>query len=168
MAATITMLQCTGASAGTETTSDYWNLMSTDAVDTSGTEYQSNRISVPDAGTNYSFERWVRFQFTGTFNAIENLKCYHSAGSLSDGNLELNAGETDTGVTPTDTDSAVATTALASWDAEGEAIDVTPAAGISSDGDKSDYLVLQLDVPSTVTTPGDIGAQTMTIMYDES
>ena len=103
-----------------------------------------------------------------TFNAIENVKAYRSAGTLSDVALDLLAGETDTGVTPVNTASTVATTTLTSWDESSEAIDITPAAGISSDGDKTDYLVTQLKVPSTVTTAGDIGSQTITFSYDES
>jgi hypothetical protein len=33
---------------------------------------------------------------------------------------------------------------------------------------KTKYAVVQLKVPSTVVTPGGIGAQTITFVYDES
>ena len=170
MAATCNLKVCTGSSAGTESADDAsnWNLMSTDAYDSSGTDYQTNKISVPSAGTNYSYERWMRLEFTGTFNLIENIKAWRSAGTLSDAALGLYAGETDTGATPVNTVSSVATTALSGWDSEGEAIDITPTAGIDESGEKTDYLVVQLRVPSTVTTPGDIGSQTITFSYDES
>lgn len=170
MAATCNLKICTGEDAGIESAGDAsnWNLMSTDAYDSSGTDYQTNKISVPSSGTNYSYERWMRLEFTGTFNLIENVKAWHSSGTLSDVNLGLKAGETDTGVTPVNTESSVATTALGSWDAEGEAIDITPTADIDTSGDETDYLVTQLVVPSTVTTPGDIGSQTITFSYDES
>lgn len=159
----------TGTDAGTESPAGdatNWNLMSTDAYDSTGTTYQSNPIVVPDSGTAYSYERWMKVEFTGTFNSITNVKAWKSAGTLSDGNLSINAGETATGVTPTDSASSVATSAIPTT--EGTAIDITPSGGISSDGDKTDFLVAQLVVPSTVTTPGDIGTQTLTIQYDES
>ena len=168
MSATATVMVCTGTSAGTETSASNLNLMSTDAYDSTGTDYQSHKIRIQDSGTNYSYERWFRVKYTGTFNAIENVKVWHSAGSLSDGNLDLKAGETDTGATPTDSQSTIATTTLTSWDTEAEAIDITPSGGISNDGDETDYCVIQLEVPDTVTTTGDIGSQTITIQYDES
>jgi hypothetical protein len=170
MGATSNLKVCTGTDAGTESSgdADNWNLMSTDEYDSTGTEYQTDKISVPSSGTNYSYERWLRLEFTGTFNLIENVKAWHSAGSLSDGNLDLLAGETDTGVTPVNTGSTIATTTLTGWDSEGEAIDITPTADIDTSGDETDYLVVQLEVPDTVTTPGDIGSQTITFSYDES
>lgn len=170
MAATCNLKVCTGASAGTESAGDAtnWNLMSSDAYDSTGTLYQINKIAVPSTGTNYSFERWLRLEFTGTFNEIENVKGWKSSGTLSDAALDLLAGETDTGVTPIDTVSSIATTTVTGWDSEGEAIDITPSGGIDTFGDKTDYLVVQLKVPNTVTTPGDIGTQTITFSYDES
>lgn len=169
MAATANLKICTGTDAGTESPAGdatNWNLMSTDAYDSTGTDYQSNPISVPTSGTNYSYERWMRLEFTGTFNNITNVKVWKSAGTLSDGNLVLYSGETDTGVTPVNTDSSVATSAIPTT--EGGATDITPAAGIDASGEKTDYFVVQLDVPDTVTTPGDIGSQTLTFQYDES
>ena len=172
MAATVELKIYTGTNAGTENPASgdatNWNLMSTDAYDSTGTDYQTNRIQVPSSGTNYSYERWMRLRFSGTFNLIDNIKAWHSAGTLSDANLDLLAGVTDTGATPTDSQSSVATTTLTGWDSEGEALDLTPSGGISSSPGYSKYLVVQLEVPSTVTTPGDIGTQTITFQYDES
>jgi len=170
MAATREVKVYTGTDAGTESPAGdatNLNLMSTDAYDSTGTDYQTNKITVPSSGTNYSYERWVRIYFSGTFNEIENILVWHSAGSLSDGNLDLNAGVSATGVTPVNTVSSVATTTLTSWDAQGEALDISPASNLTSAG-YSKYFVMQLEVPSTVTTPGDIGSQTITFSYDES
>lgn len=165
MSATVTLKQCTGTNAGTETTQTNWNLLSTDITDT-GILYQTNRILVPTAGTTYSYERWLRFEFTGVFNLIENIKCWKSAGTLSDGNLSIKAGETDTGVTPIDSASSVATSLIPT--SEGTAIDISPTNPIDTSGEKTDYFVSQLNVPSTVTTPGDISPITLTTQYDES
>lgn len=157
-----------GTSPGTEYPSSgsagNCNYMSIDDADETGTEYQSNPVSVPSSGTNYSYERWMRAKFSGTFNQIDNMKIWHDAGTLSDANLNLKAGVGTTYATPVNTASSVATTTLTGWDTEGEALNITnvlTAAGYSK------YLVQQLVVPSTVTTPGDIGSQTIKMRYDE-
>jgi len=173
MAATVELKIYTGTDAANENPASgdasNWNLMNTDSYDSTGTDYQlaANRIPVPSSGTNYSYERWMRLKFSGTFNEITNIKFYHSAGTLSDANLDLLAGATTTAATPTNAASTIATTTLSSWDSEDEAIDITPSGGITTTG-YSNYAVVQLKVPSTVTTPGDIGTQTITFMYDES
>ena len=159
----------TGTDAGTEAPAGdatNWNLMSTDAYDTTGSAYQAAPITILSSGTARSYERWLKVEFTGTFNAITNVKTWKSAGTLSDEGLSLFVGETDTGVTPVSTDSSVATTAMPTT--EGNAIDITPSGGIDTDGDKTDFLVVQLDATDAVTTPGDIGTITLSIQYDES
>lgn len=169
MAATVELKIYTGTDAGTENPAGdatNWNLQSIDAYDSTGTDYQTNKITVPVSGSNYSYERHMRLKYTGTFNAITNVLYWKSAGTLSDGALILTAGETTTGTTPVDTNSTIATAAIPTT--EGSAIDITPAGGISSSGDFTDYAVVQLEVPSTVVTPGDIGSQTITFQYDES
>ena len=170
MVALCEMKVCTGSSAGTEAPvgdATNWNLMSTDAYDSTGTSYQTNRITVPSVGTTYSYERWLRLKFSSTFNLIENIKFYKSAGTLSDAALDLTAGVSTSGVTPVNTVSSVATTIGTGWDSLGEALDITPAGGITTTGETK-YGVIQLKVPYTVVTPGDIGSQTITFVYDES
>lgn len=171
MVATPLLKVFTGTDAGTMNPSadgdaTNWNLMSTDAYDSSGVLYQSNPVVVPSSGTSYSFERWMRVRFDGTFNLVDNVIVWKNAGTLSDGNLSINAGETSTGVTPVDSASSVASAVLP--ETEGTALDITPSSPISTSGDFTDYLVAQLVVPSTVTTPGDIGSQTLRFQYDES
>lgn len=169
MAATVEIKTYTGASAATESPagdSTNWNLQTVDAYDSTGTDYQTNKISVPTSGSAFSYERWLRAKFTGTFNTITNLIYWKSAGTLSDAALVITAGESATGVTPVVTDSTIATAAIPT--VEGSAIDITPAGGISTSGDFSDYAIIQLEAPSTVVTPGDIGTQTLTFQYDEA
>ena len=171
MTATALFKIYTGTDAGTmspETTGDgtNWNLMSTDAYDSTGTDYQDNPITVLESGTAYSYERWMKVRFDGTFNAIENVIAWKSAGTYSDAGISINAGETDTGATPVDTSSSIATAAIPTT--EETAIDITPSGGIEDDGDFTDFLVAQLVVADTTTTPGDIGEQTLTVQYDES
>lgn len=169
MAATVELKTYSGTNAATEDPvgdSTNWNLQSVDAYDSTGTDYQTNKITVPAAGSTYSYERWLRLEFTGTFNAITNVLYWKSAGSFSDAALIITAGEATAGVTPVITNSTIATAAIPT--VEGSAIDITPAGGISNSGDFTDYAVIQLEVPSTVVTPGDIGSQTITFQYDES
>jgi hypothetical protein len=174
MAATVQLKIYTGASAGTESPvgdAGNWNLMNQDLYDTTGTAYQAaaNRITVPAADTAYSYERWMRLKCTGTFNSITNVLFYRSAGSLSDANLDLMAGVTATAATAVNTISGKALSTKEEWDTSGEALDITPAAGeITTATTYSKYAVVQLVAPSTVTTPGDIGSQTITFSYDES
>lgn len=167
MAATAEVKVYTGTTATVESPSGdagNLNLMSTDTYDSTGSGYESATITVPTTGTAYSYERWLRIEYTGTFNSITNVKFWKSAGSLSDGNLTLNAGETSSAATPTDGSSSLATSAIPT--AVGSAIDISTT--ITSSGDYTDYGILQLAVPTNVTTPGDIGSQTITFQYDES
>lgn len=170
MAATLELKIYTGTGATNETPSgdaDNWNLMSSDAYDSTGTDYQTNRIQVPSSGTSYSYERWMRIKFSGSFSNITNVKFYHSGGSLSDANLDLLAGSTTSATTPVSSASSLATTTLSAWDESAEAINLTSGGAITTTG-YCDYAVVQLEVPSSVTTPGDIGTQTLKFLYDES
>jgi len=172
MTATTEWKVYTGTNAGTEnpTTGSASNLnfMSVDDYDDTGTDYQTNTILIPDSGSNYSYERWFRIKFTGTFNSITNCRFFRSAGATLPTGVDLLAGSTETPATPVDTASTIATTTLSSWDELTEAISIQPSAGISNDGDYSAYGVLQLKVDSTTTQTGDIGDQTITVVYDES
>jgi len=144
------------------------NLMSIDAYDSDGTQYTQYPIAVPQSGTNYSYERWVRLKFSGTFNQIDNIKLWLDSWSKSDSNLELYGGVTDTFSDPVNTQSSVATTPSANWTGVSNAFDITPSGGITSSPGYSKYFVMQLAVPSTVTTPGDVGTMVIKVQYDES
>lgn len=169
MAATCIWKVYTGTNAGTENpvssgdSAQTLNLIGADAYD-SGTLYTTYPISVPSSGTNYSYERWVRAHFSGTFSKIDNIKFWKSAGTLSDSNLVVNAGITTSGATPVNTASSIATSPIPTD--VSSALDPTPTGGLNGPG-YTKYIVMQLAVPSTVTTPGDIGSQTVTLRYDE-
>jgi len=169
MVATFEWKVYTGTDAATEhpTTGSatHLNFHNDDSYGTS-TDYQTRQIVVPETGTNYSFERWLRGRWSDTFNLIENILFWRSAGTLSDVNLSIYAGVNSTGVTPVDTESTIATAEVPTT--EGTALDLTPSGGITTSPGYSEYSVMQLRVPDTVTTPGDIGVQTFTLQYDES
>jgi len=173
MTATIQMKVCVGSAAVNEYplsgAAANWNLSFNNTYDDLSTNYcdGTNRIPIPSSGTQYSFERWIRWVFTGTFTTITNVKAYISAWTPSCSEIDIKGGESATGVTAVRTASTIATTTKTSWDATGEAINITPAAGIDASGEKTDYLVVQLVVPSTAIT-GDIGTATLTLQYDET
>jgi hypothetical protein len=167
MAATADLKAYTGTGAATETAAGNWNLMSIDSYDTSGVQYRSERVQTPTTGSAYSYERWLRLKFSGSFTSISDLKVYHSAGTLSDANFDLLAGTTTSAATPITTASAVATTTLTGWDSVGEAINISVGGAIIAPG-YSNYLVIQFKVTSSATTSGDIGNHTLYFMWTES
>lgn len=145
------------------------NLLLADVYDSGGTAYAANPVTVPAAGSNYSFERVTRLFWTGTYNEITNQKFWKSSGALSDAALKITAAATGTWA-PAAQISGVSTFATAAIPTtSGTALDITPAAGSSYPAaGYSKYVVTQLVVPSTVTTPGDIGSQLVTGQWDET
>ena len=164
MTATATMYVYTGATAATEAASTYLSLMSTDAADSGGTDYQSNKITIPTSGNDYSYERWFRVKFTDTFNEIENCKFYLSAGAATGTGWAITANYSDSAVTPIDTNSTIATSNIPT--VVGSAIAIQNGTMTSAD-DYTKYAVMQLDVDDTAG-PGDITTGTVTVQYDES
>jgi len=162
MAATVTWYDYTSTNGATETATTNANFLSIDAHDT-GTSYQTNKISVPPTGTTYSFERIIRAKWTDTYNTIDTVKFWKSGGTPPT-NVSINAAESATATTPTDSASSVATSAVP--ETEGAALSITTSG--SSPNVVTYYIYLQLVVPSTVTTPGDIATQTYTLKYFES
>jgi len=164
MTATATMYVYTGATAATEAASTYLSLMSTDAEDSGGTDYQSNKITIPTSGNDYSYERWFRIKFTSTFNEIENCKFYLSAGAATGTGWAITANYSDSAVTPIDTNSTIATANIPT--VVGSAVAIQNGTMTSAD-DYTKYAVLQLDVDDAAG-PGDITQGTVTVQYDES
>lgn len=163
MAATSEIKVYTGTNLATSNVAANANFLSADVYSVSpASDYP---INVPQSGTAYSFERVIALDFSGTFNSITNIKAWKSAGSYSDAALSLKAGTTESTFTPVQTASALATTNIPTD--VGTALDLTPTAGLTAPG-ISKYLVMQLNVPSTVVTLGTIGTQTFTLQYDEA
>ena len=166
MTATVTFYDYTSTGGNTETqlaSGPFTSLMTSDSHD-SGTTYQSNPITVPGSSNAYSYERIIAAKWTSTYNTISAVLFWKSAGSLSDAALIINAGTSASRATPVITASSVATSAIPT--SSGTALSVTVTG--STPNTVSYYIYMQLVVPSTVTTPGDIGTQTCTLQYDES
>lgn len=163
MAATSEIKVYTGTNLVTSNVAANMNFLSSDIYSTSAaTEYP---INVPQSGTGYSFERVLAMDFSGVFNSITNIKAWKSAGSYSDVALSLKAGTTEATFSPVQTASSYATANIPTD--VGTALDLTPTTPLTAPG-ISKYIVMQLDVPSTVSTLGTIGTQTLTVQFDES
>jgi hypothetical protein len=165
MVATATANVYTGLNAATKSAATtYWNLMSTDAADTTDTGYISGRVTAPTgANHTYSYERFGAITFSGTYNAIENCIFWFTSLASVTG-VTITAGVSATGVTPVNTDSAIATASAPKT--EGTALDIQNGT-MESSPDVTKFVVLQEDLISTVG-PGDITTSTWKVQYDES
>lgn len=162
MAATIDLVCCTSTDAGTENSISDIMFRSNDSHLTD----KNNPITIPASGTNYSYEKWLRWECT----AAPDTQCtnfeFWGPDSTPGTGLTIYAGTTDTGVTPTDSDSSVATTQQDTnyYDSSNT---LSISGTLTSVGNKTDYLVLQLDVADTASQ-GDMSTQTMNYAYDEN
>jgi len=165
MVATATAYCYTGTDAATESAATtYWNLMSTDAADTTDSVYIAARLTAPTgANHTYSYERVGRIKFTDTYNAIENCLFWYTSLMTGTG-VTITAGVSTSGVTPVNTDSAIATASAPI--SEGTALDIQNGT-MESSPDYTDYVYLQADLISTVG-PGDLTTSSWKVQYDES
>jgi len=162
MAATIEMQACTSTDAGTEATAAAITFRANDSADNNS----DNPITIPGSGTTYSYEKWLRWKCTAAPDTqCTNFKFWGPNSTPGTG-LVIYAGTTDTGVTPTDSDSSVATTRQDTnyYDSSNT---LSIAGTLTTIGNETDYLVLQLDVGDTATQ-GDMTQQTMYYSYDEN
>lgn len=126
------------------------NLLSTSTA--SGSDTSTNTLAAPitviPGSTARSYERWIQGHWTGTFGGITNVTFYKYSGTPGTG-CSLFGGDrgSQTYATAVNTDSSIATTDSASWDASGEAFTLAYSTAFS------DYVVLQLDVADTAS-PG--------------
>lgn len=123
------------------------------------------------AGTN-AFEKWWKMAFAGTFNQVDNLKIWKSAGNYVTGE-GIDASLTESGytaptyATPTQTTSVVAVNVLPTTEPAGANLGIggSLTGNLSSPG-SSDYCVMQLQTTGA-TPPGNVNQKTFTFQYDE-
>lgn len=183
MAATYGAIESYAATGGAATKI---NFLSTDTA--SGSDETTNTaaapIAIPAASYSFSYERWIRANFTSSFTTISTIKFWRAAGTLT-GSIKIKAlvktAVATTFVTPITTTSTYAgsngqegTTTndlayAASTTAPGGAL--TPAMNTGSLGTPattncSDYIVMQLVVPSG-SASGTIGSHTFRFGWNE-
>jgi len=139
------------------------NYQNDDAV----TDPASSPISIPAApALAYSYEKYAKLKFDGTFTAITNVKIWKSQGVLPDGvNIKGDAVEEAAYVQPVTTASSIALNDVPENDTD--AVSLQPAAGITVTGSYSKYLVSQA-VISGGATAQTLATQTYRWRYDET
>lgn len=162
MPATVQIVEKTGA-GGTQTdkTSGTIRFKNADnaTVDT------SNPMVKPGAGTDYSFEKWVRLNVSGgTYTEITNIKAYCD-GAVSFGTgVTVYAKAVTAYATPAE---ATGTAGYADISTYTSGSALTLGAGpYTSTGEKADHLVMMMGV-GTTASGGLTPTETLTIAWDE-
>jgi hypothetical protein len=118
------------------------------------------------AGT-YSYEKWVKAAFSGTFTRIENVQFWKSAGAYVTGETINFTGQGTTFAAPTTSASSYATSAVGT-SAPGTAnvsIGGSLSGSLTTAG-STDFMILQTSVTSAASA-GATNQKTFTVQYDE-
>jgi hypothetical protein len=119
------------------------------------------------AGAN-SYEVWLRGHFTGTFNQIQNLKFWKSAGSLGTGEALKFVGNVTAFDDPTTADSSYATSDVPTSSPGSANVSLGGSlAGTLESAGFSDFMISQLQT-TTAAEAGDTETFTFTLTYDEN
>ena len=167
MAAIVQICEAHGAG---ETVTDNVSNINFGSGDVANLVPASYPITIPPTGTNYSYEKYIKIKCSGTYNKVDNLQYWHSAGTPSTG-VSFYASNTanTTYATPVNTLSTKATNAVPTSDPGTANIGIDGSftgAFESSETAYSNYLVLQMRVASTAS-PGNMAQITWTFQYDE-
>lgn len=162
MAATVQIVEKNGA-PGTQTDKTSGTIRFKNADDSAVNT--SNPMVKPVAGTDYSFEKWLRLNVTGgTYTEILNIVAY------SDGALSLGAGfgiyakAVASYATPAEATAITGYTAFASL-TSGAPLSLG-AGPYSGTGEKGDHLVMIMTVDNTAAG-GVTATETLTLAWDE-
>lgn len=129
----------------------------------------ANPIPIPGAGSNFSFEKWLRLSVTvAPDTQIENLLAYSDGANGLGTGVSVHRKTAGAFVQPAQPANSTGFTDLF-LDTVGSPIDMdaTNTGPHTGTGDKGDYLVLLMEVASTAVQ-GATPAETVTFSYDES
>ena len=162
MAATVAIMELNGAGA-TETDKTSGTVRFKNADDS--TVDLVNPMVKPTSGTDYSFEKWLRFKVTGgSYSQITNVKAYSDGANGMGTGVGLYAKAVTTFATPAE---ATATTGYTDFFTYTSGSALTLGAGpFTSTGLKGDHLVMICTV-ATTASGGITPSETLTISYDE-
>ena len=118
------------------------------------------------AGT-YSYEKWIRAHFSGSFTRIENLQFWKSDGVYVTGETIKWTGNYSTYAAPITVVSTIATTVAPTADPATANVGIggSLSGSLTAEGD-SDYILLQASV-TTAASAGAVNQKTFTLQYDE-
>lgn len=129
----------------------------------------ANPIPVPQAGSNFSFEKWLRLSCTlAPDTQIENLQAYTDGANGMGTGVSVHYKTEGTYAQPAQPADATGFSDLFTA-TSGSPIDMdaTNTGPFTTTGDMGDYLVLLMEVASTATQ-GATPTETITFSYDES
>lgn len=126
----------------------------------------ANYTTYPITAGNRSFEVWLRGHFTGTFNKIQNLQFWKSAGAYGTG-LSMDWGTTSAFTNPVSTDGSKTTGAVPTADPGSQNVFFAAGSTSATVAGFSNYMVLQLATTSAAAA-GDTTTYTFTLQYDEN
>jgi hypothetical protein len=120
----------------------------------------------PITAGNYSYEKWIKANFSGTFTRIENIKFWKSAGAYVTGEVINFTGEYSTYTAPTTSASSFASSAVpTSEPSVNVSIGGSLSGSLSAEG-SSDFIILQASI-TTSASAGATNSKTFTLTYDE-
>lgn len=126
----------------------------------------NNPMVIPGAGSDFSFEKWLRLNVTGTFTQITNPKAYTDGTSGFGTGVTAYAKRVGTYATPAEATATTGYTDLFTYTSGSPlTLDSINAGPFTATGDFGDYLVLMLKVDSTAAA-GVLTAETLTFAYD--
>lgn len=162
MAATVQIIEKNGAGGtGTDKTSGTIRFKNAD----NATVDLNNPMVKPGAGSDFSFEKWLRMNVTGgTYSQITNVKVYSDGGNGLGTGVLLWAKAVTAYSTPAEATSTAGYTNFFTY-TSGSAL--TLGAGpYTSTGEKADHCVMMCEVQSTASG-GLTSSETLTLAWDE-
>jgi hypothetical protein len=162
MAATVQIIEKTGA-GGTPTDKTSGTIRFKNADN--ATVNTSNPMVKPGSGTDYSFEKWLRFNVTGgTYTEITNIKAYSDGANGLGTGVGLYAKAVASYATPAEATGTAGYTDFFTY-TSGSALSLG-AGPFTSTGEKGDHLVMMMAVASTASG-GVTASETLTVAWDE-
>lgn len=168
MAAALSVRVQTGAPAGSKSAAQTGiDLITADNDTNTLGNRQANPITIPAAGNDFSFEKWLRLEIdTAPDNAVTNFKFWSAEGGaegVATGVTIEGEGDIVAYAQPVVTERAGA---VALPTTQGGA-SVWDTQSLTSVGNLTDHLVLQLTVASTASA-GNVPQITIDFSYDET
>ena len=162
MAATVQIVEKNGA-GGTQTTKTNGTIRFKNADNS--TVDTSNPMVKPGAGTDYSFEKWLRMNVSGgTYTEITNVKAYMDGANGLGTRVALDGKAGARYTTPAEATGPAGYTDAFTYTSGSP---LTLGAGpYTSTGEKADHLVMMLTV-GTSASGGITPSETLSIVWDE-
>lgn len=162
MAATVQIVEKNGA-GGTATDKTSGNIRFKNADN--ATVDTANPLVKPGAGTDYSFEKWLRMNVTGgTYTEITNIKIYSDGSNGLGTGVNLYAKAVASYATPAEATSTAGYTDFFTYNS-GAALSLG-AGPYTSTGEKGDHCVMIMTV-GTTASGGVTPSETITLGWDE-